>query len=72
MATPVNKSWNSVVVEIETQSFKFSPPPKPNRTPAASFSSNESGLHHDYEAWLEKLAPHAPTSQYHHDRRSKI
>ena len=26
------------------------------------------GLLHDYEVWLEKLAPHAPTSQYHHNR----
>ena len=31
-------------------------------------NDNESGLHHDYEVWLEKLAPHAPTSQYHHNR----
>jgi secondary thiamine-phosphate synthase enzyme len=28
----------------------------------------EDGLLHDYEVWLEKLAPHAPTSQYHHNR----
>ncbi len=25
-------------------------------------------LHEDYEVWLEKLAPHAPTSQYIHNR----
>jgi thiamine phosphate synthase YjbQ (UPF0047 family) len=25
-------------------------------------------LHHDYEVWLEKLAPHAPIGQYWHDR----
>jgi thiamine phosphate synthase YjbQ (UPF0047 family) len=31
-------------------------------------NDNESGLHHEYEVWLEKLAPHAPTSQYHHNR----
>jgi secondary thiamine-phosphate synthase enzyme len=30
-------------------------------------NDDESGLHHDYEAWLEKLAPHAPTSQYRHN-----
>jgi hypothetical protein len=23
------------------------------------------GLIHDYDEWLERLAPHAPTSQYH-------
>ncbi len=28
----------------------------------------EDGLLHDFEAWLEQLAPHAPTSQYHHNR----
>ena len=31
-------------------------------------NDDESGLHHDYEVWLEKLAPHAPTAQYHHQR----
>jgi secondary thiamine-phosphate synthase enzyme len=30
-------------------------------------NDDESGLHHDYEAWLERLAPHAPTSQYRHN-----
>ena len=35
----------------------------------ASFFINddEGGLHHDYEKWLEKLAPHAPTDQYRHN-----
>ena len=28
----------------------------------------EDGLLHDYDAWLEKLAPHEPISQYHHNR----
>jgi len=31
-------------------------------------NDDERGLHHDYEVWLEKLAPHAPVSQYHHNR----
>jgi len=30
-------------------------------------NDDEPGLHHDYDAWLEKLAPHAPTSQYRHN-----
>jgi len=30
-------------------------------------NDDEPGLHHDYEAWLERLAPHAPTSQYRHN-----
>ncbi len=28
----------------------------------------EAGLLQDYEAWLETLAPHAPTNQYRHNR----
>ena len=28
----------------------------------------EDGLLHDYEVWLEKLAPHEPTSQYRHNQ----
>ena len=31
-------------------------------------NDDESGLHHDYEVWLEKLAPHAPIDQYWHNR----
>ena len=30
-------------------------------------NDDEHGLHHDYDAWLEKLAPHAPVSQYRHN-----
>ena len=36
-------------------------------TASVFINDDESGLHHDYEAWLEKLAPHAPTSQYRHN-----
>jgi secondary thiamine-phosphate synthase enzyme len=28
----------------------------------------EDGLLHDYEVWLERLAPYEPVSQYHHNR----
>ncbi len=31
-------------------------------------NDDESGLHHDYDVWLEKLAPHEPVSAYHHNR----
>ncbi len=37
-------------------------------TASVFINDNESGLHHDYEVWLEKLAPHEPTGQYHHNR----
>ncbi len=30
-------------------------------------NDDESGLHQDYEKWLEKLAPHEPISQYKHN-----
>ena len=30
-------------------------------------NDDESGLHHDFEVWLEKLAPEKPHSQYHHN-----
>ncbi|WP_417911380.1 secondary thiamine-phosphate synthase enzyme YjbQ [Candidatus Electronema sp. TJ] len=36
-------------------------------TASVFINDDESGLHHDYEVWLEKLAPHAPTSQYRHN-----
>jgi secondary thiamine-phosphate synthase enzyme len=36
-------------------------------TASVFINDDESGLHRDYERWLEKLAPHAPTSQYDHN-----
>ncbi|WP_292932795.1 secondary thiamine-phosphate synthase enzyme YjbQ [Noviherbaspirillum sp.] len=30
-------------------------------------NDDEPGLHHDFEVWLEKLAPHAPIKQYRHN-----
>jgi secondary thiamine-phosphate synthase enzyme len=38
-----------------------------NITSSVFINDDESGLHHDYEVWLEKLAPHEPTSQYRHN-----
>ena len=37
-------------------------------TASVYINDNESGLIQDYDDWLEKLAPHAPTSQYRHNR----
>jgi thiamine phosphate synthase YjbQ (UPF0047 family) len=31
-------------------------------TASVFINDDESGLHHDYEVWLEKLAPHAPVT----------
>src|SRR3989442_2198659 len=37
-------------------------------TSSVYINDAEDGLLHDYDVWLEKLAPHAPTSQYQHNR----
>jgi secondary thiamine-phosphate synthase enzyme len=36
-------------------------------TASVFINDDESGLHHDYEKWLEGLAPHEPVSQYRHN-----
>ena len=36
-------------------------------TASVFINDDESGLHHDYDKWLEKLAPHEPVSQYRHN-----
>ncbi|MDQ7837618.1 MAG: secondary thiamine-phosphate synthase enzyme YjbQ [Thermodesulfobacteriota bacterium] len=37
-------------------------------TASVFINDDESGLHQDYERWLEHLAPHEPVSQYKHNR----
>jgi secondary thiamine-phosphate synthase enzyme len=37
-------------------------------TASVFINDDETGLHADYEKWLEGLAPHDPTSQYRHNR----
>ncbi len=36
-------------------------------TASVFINDDESGLHQDMQRWLEKLAPHEPTSQYAHN-----
>jgi Uncharacterized conserved protein len=36
-------------------------------TASVFINDDEPGLHKDYDAWLERLAPHAPTAQYRHN-----
>ena len=36
-------------------------------TASVFINDDESGLHHDYDQWLEKLAPEKPYSQYRHN-----
>jgi len=37
-------------------------------TASVFINDNEGGLLHDYEKWLEGLAPHEPTDQYDHNK----
>ena len=37
-------------------------------TASVFINDNESGLHNDFEKWLEGLAPHEPTDQYDHNK----
>jgi secondary thiamine-phosphate synthase enzyme len=37
-------------------------------TASVLINDDEPGLHHDYEAWLEEMAPHEPVEKYWHNR----
>jgi secondary thiamine-phosphate synthase enzyme len=37
-------------------------------TASVFINDDESGLHQDYETWLETLAPHEPIEQYDHNK----
>ena len=37
-------------------------------TASVFINDDESGLHADYEGFLERIAPHAPVDQYRHNR----
>ena len=37
-------------------------------TASVFVNDDESGLHHDFEVWLEGLAPEKPYARYHHNR----
>jgi len=37
-------------------------------TASVFINDDEGGLLHDYEVWLEQLAPHAPTTRYEHNK----
>ena len=37
-------------------------------TASVFINDDESGLHHDFDVWLEKLAPHEPVSSYRHNK----
>ncbi len=36
-------------------------------TASVFINDDETGLHHDFDVWLERLAPHEPVSQYRHN-----
>ncbi|HKZ97258.1 MAG TPA: secondary thiamine-phosphate synthase enzyme YjbQ [Hyphomicrobiaceae bacterium] len=37
-------------------------------TASVFINDDERGLHHDYDVWLEGLAPHEPVTRYRHNR----
>ena len=37
-------------------------------TASVFINDDEAGLHHDFERWLEELAPHEPINRYRHNR----
>jgi secondary thiamine-phosphate synthase enzyme len=37
-------------------------------TASVFINDDEKGLHHDYDVWLEHLAPHEPIDRYRHNR----
>ncbi len=37
-------------------------------TASVFINDDEAGLHHDYDKWLEKLAPHEPVAAYRHNQ----
>ena len=37
-------------------------------TASVFINDNESGLHNDYDKWLEDIAPHEPIDQYDHNK----
>ena len=41
-------------------------------TASVFINDNESGLHHDYEKWLEELAPHEPIDHYRHNDTGEV
>jgi secondary thiamine-phosphate synthase enzyme len=41
-------------------------------TASVFINDNESGLHHDYEKWLEELAPHKPIDHYRHNDTGEV
>ena len=40
-------------------------------TASVFINDDEVGLHHDYDQWLERLAPHEPVRQYRHNDTGK-
>jgi secondary thiamine-phosphate synthase enzyme len=36
-------------------------------TSSVFVNDDEAGLHHDFDVWLEKLAPHEPVASYRHN-----
>ena len=60
---PGRRGFISVKEQAPTEFFVPNRGVAPKELYALFINDDESGLHHDYEVWLEKLAPHAPRSR---------
>ncbi len=71
--TPTRRAYHNITPEVET-ALKSSGIQEGlclvnamHITASVFINDNESGLHADFETWLEKLAPEKPHSQYRHN-----
>ena len=58
---------DTATTEIYTLSLHDALPISMHITSSVFINDDESGLHQDFELWLEKLAPEKPHSQYRHN-----
>jgi secondary thiamine-phosphate synthase enzyme len=65
---PNRDGGNAQTYRAEKVKDNFKSSKSPIKQGLHNVNSSEDGLHHDYDVWLEKLAPHAPISQYQHNR----
>ncbi|MCG2711021.1 MAG: secondary thiamine-phosphate synthase enzyme YjbQ [Candidatus Omnitrophica bacterium] len=71
--TPTRRAYINITPEVETVLKKSGIKEglclvnAMHITASVFINDDERGLHHDFDKWLEKLAPYQPTSQYRHN-----
>jgi secondary thiamine-phosphate synthase enzyme len=72
--TPGRRAFVNITAEVETALKEsgvqegFALVNAMHITASVFINDDESGLHSDYDTWLERLAPHEPISAYRHNR----